>query len=236
MKGQLGWLRVFVEGVVIVVSILMAFGIEAGWEGWRELQQERGVLSAFVRELRNNAEHLERFSTLQQQQLDRVVVLLDATASDDPDISADSLDHLLAGLAGATVPVYERGALDAALRRADVISNFSVRQRLSEWERALDQLGEFEDAEASLVRELWMPIMRAQAYLPQVSNVGRAKIEGWNPREIRTRGSEDHLDLLRSRELVNVLVQRQWVHEDVLREQVSVQAFLRGLLLQLRGY
>ena len=27
MKGQIPWLRVFVEGVVIVVSILMAFGI-----------------------------------------------------------------------------------------------------------------------------------------------------------------------------------------------------------------
>ena len=236
MKGQIPWLRVFVEGVVIVVSILMAFGIEAWWDAAQEREQERDVLSAFVSELRNNAEHLERFRTLQQQQLDRVVVLLDATASDDPNISADSLDHLLAGLAGATVQVYERGALDAALRSVDVIKNYSVRQRLSEWARALDQLGEFEDAEASLVRELWMPLMRTQAYLPQVSNVGRAKIVEWNPREIRTRGSEDHLDLLRSRELVNVLVQRQWVHEDVLREQASVQAFLRGLLLQLRGY
>ncbi len=28
MKAQIPWLRVFVEGVVIVASILMAFGIE----------------------------------------------------------------------------------------------------------------------------------------------------------------------------------------------------------------
>jgi len=28
---QIPWLRVFVEGVVIVVSILLAFGIEAWW-------------------------------------------------------------------------------------------------------------------------------------------------------------------------------------------------------------
>ena len=32
MKGQIPWSRVLVEGVVIVLSILLAFGIEAGWE------------------------------------------------------------------------------------------------------------------------------------------------------------------------------------------------------------
>ena len=31
MNRQVPWLRVFVEGVVIVLSILLAFGIEAWW-------------------------------------------------------------------------------------------------------------------------------------------------------------------------------------------------------------
>ena len=33
MKPQILWLRVFVEGVVIGGSILLAFGIDVGWEG-----------------------------------------------------------------------------------------------------------------------------------------------------------------------------------------------------------
>ncbi len=36
MKAQIPWLRVFVEGVVIVGSILLAFGIDAWWEGVQE--------------------------------------------------------------------------------------------------------------------------------------------------------------------------------------------------------
>ena len=32
MSRQIPWLRVVVEGVVIVSSILLAFGIEAAWE------------------------------------------------------------------------------------------------------------------------------------------------------------------------------------------------------------
>ena len=33
MKPQIRWLRVFVEGVVIVGSSLLAFGLQAWWEG-----------------------------------------------------------------------------------------------------------------------------------------------------------------------------------------------------------
>ncbi len=52
MKTQIPWLRVFVEGVVIVASILLAFGIEAWWEGVQERQEEqealRGLASDFA--------------------------------------------------------------------------------------------------------------------------------------------------------------------------------------------
>ncbi len=33
MTRQIRWLRVLVEGVVIVGSILLAFGIQAWWDG-----------------------------------------------------------------------------------------------------------------------------------------------------------------------------------------------------------
>ena len=33
LTRQIPWLRVFVEGVVSVGSILLAFGIDAWWEG-----------------------------------------------------------------------------------------------------------------------------------------------------------------------------------------------------------
>ena len=46
MKAQIPWLRVFVEGVVIVGSILMAFGIDAWWDGVQEREEEERILAA----------------------------------------------------------------------------------------------------------------------------------------------------------------------------------------------
>jgi hypothetical protein len=44
LKSQIPWLRVFVEGVVMVGSILLAFGIQAWWDGRQdELQLRRGL-------------------------------------------------------------------------------------------------------------------------------------------------------------------------------------------------
>ena len=39
MKPQIPWLRVFVEGMVIVGSILLAFGIQAAWDGGSARQE-----------------------------------------------------------------------------------------------------------------------------------------------------------------------------------------------------
>ena len=46
MNRQVPWLRVFVEGVVIVASILLAFGIEAWWDGVQERAEEQLTLRA----------------------------------------------------------------------------------------------------------------------------------------------------------------------------------------------
>jgi hypothetical protein len=46
LKAQIPWLRVFVEGVVIVGSILLAFGIEAWWDGRIERERELRYVAA----------------------------------------------------------------------------------------------------------------------------------------------------------------------------------------------
>ncbi len=48
MKPQIPWLRVFVEGVVIGGSILLAFGIQAWWEGRGVRVQDQALLGGSV--------------------------------------------------------------------------------------------------------------------------------------------------------------------------------------------
>ena len=44
--SQISWRRVIVEGLVIVASILLAFAIDAAWDGRQERHREREVLLA----------------------------------------------------------------------------------------------------------------------------------------------------------------------------------------------
>ena len=55
MKTQIPWLRVFVEGVVIVGSILLAFGIQAWWDDRQEREEEGRILAGLLQESRTRA-------------------------------------------------------------------------------------------------------------------------------------------------------------------------------------
>ena len=52
MKAQIAWPRVFVEGVVIVASLPLAFGIVAWWAG---LEQCVTLVSVFKTSLRTGS-------------------------------------------------------------------------------------------------------------------------------------------------------------------------------------
>jgi hypothetical protein len=49
VKAPIPWLRVLIEGVVIVGSILVAFGIDAWWQDRAERQAERDALAGLLR-------------------------------------------------------------------------------------------------------------------------------------------------------------------------------------------
>ena len=54
VKPQIPWLRVFVEGVVIVGSILLAFGIDAWWDERQDRAVEQALLTGLVEDLRGD--------------------------------------------------------------------------------------------------------------------------------------------------------------------------------------
>ena len=48
---QLNWIRLGIEGVVIVASILFAFGLQAWWDHRKDAETERQMLIALESEL-----------------------------------------------------------------------------------------------------------------------------------------------------------------------------------------
>lgn len=55
---EIPWARITVEGAAIVVSILLAFAIDAWWEDRAERQQERAVLVQILRDLTVDADDM----------------------------------------------------------------------------------------------------------------------------------------------------------------------------------
>ena len=68
--------RLATEGVVIVLSILLAFAIDAWWGEWREKTAEIEQLARVSTELVSNAEIVQR-------KLETLAVAIDATSVQD---------------------------------------------------------------------------------------------------------------------------------------------------------
>jgi hypothetical protein len=94
-KGQIPWRRVFVEGVVIVGSILLAFGIDAAWDG-RDQRQRRAVLfAALVSDMALARAEVDRVATLHRTGHSAAADLLNfgrvVRSDDDQRLMIDSL-------------------------------------------------------------------------------------------------------------------------------------------------
>ncbi|MHC5066101.1 MAG: hypothetical protein ACYTG5_19240 [Planctomycetota bacterium] len=59
LTRQIPWLRIFVEGAVIVGSILLAFGLDAWWDRLQEAREERIILIDLERDFSASLQTLE---------------------------------------------------------------------------------------------------------------------------------------------------------------------------------
>ncbi len=133
MTKQVPWLRVFVEGVVIVVSILLACGLQAGWDASRERAEERQALEALARDFRAASALLDRQFLLTDSIVAATETILEWTGPSADSRYADSLAVLLPTV--TRLPGFEppSGTLDALLGSGDLrlIENDSLRAALA---------------------------------------------------------------------------------------------------------
>jgi len=145
LDTRIHWPRVLVEGVVIVGSILLAFGIDAWWDQ----SQRRGEEQRLLRNL--HAEFQEARDTLRVS-IDRHRVYHGSAAS-----LVQGTNTGLATPALSFRPIYQTfvalntthlktGALDGALSsgRLDIVSDEELRSLLASWHSTL---GEFTEQE-----------------------------------------------------------------------------------------
>ena len=169
MKAQIPWLRVFVEGVVIVGSILLAFGIDAWWQEWKERQAEGAALQQLVVEFAENRDRLDqsvapRVATASNAVYEKIMAMPRGAESLTV---ADTLLQLL-----GAAPTFDRvtPVLDGLVRsgRLEIIEDLQVRNGIAAWERWLAQLTETEMDSRSFLETQLKPALATRGDMARV--------------------------------------------------------------------
>ncbi len=148
------------EGITILVSILLAFGIDAWWDTWREDATLQGHLAAVLAEMEGNRRALLADATRISRAASAQRAILGLTGPAPRALPEDSL----AGLIGASfdgVPgILTTGALESLLASGTLasVSDVELQARLLNWrgryESIRAQAGVFQAGRASLIETL----------------------------------------------------------------------------------
>ena len=143
MTRSIPWLRVSVEGVVIVGSILLAFGIEAWWariESHRNALAELGTVFEEVHEARTQLQDVVRWRERERSAALSVQARLEGVSPDNPIALPDTLFALSFGM--KLVTDASTRATDAFITSGhiDEVEDFELRQALLSWTSSLTDL------------------------------------------------------------------------------------------------
>jgi hypothetical protein len=186
------WLRVFMEGLVIVTSILLAFAIDAWWAQRQDRILERQYLGRLSEDLRLGVRQLDN-------QLDRLGNALDAsralTAAFDDAFQSMSDSALVAQFSVAA----RTGFVEANLDHAGTYRELQATGRL-----AIISDPDFRNAITTYYRNIEL-LVQSLLVLNQGANVRYTQLTGRRPVEVQddanlltTQGRRRLLDELRS--------------------------------------
>lgn len=158
------WLRILAEGGAILLSILLAFWIDAWWDDRADGQQERALLNALLQDFqatRNEFEtisvnHKKVFGSMEQ-------ILYWAEAGSVPEDDRLEVDVRLSNV--FYTPTFDppMGAVDTILAsgRLDLLSNATLVTELTRWSSMVEDLNQREEAAANHFYQTIYPYLSA---------------------------------------------------------------------------
>lgn len=125
--------------VLIVVSILIAFALEAWWDGWQRAEDEREALLTLAEELRGSRIELDSVIAHNEGQVQVGRYFLDLAERGVPDLPRDSLFIAFNGLSGGMTFDPSIGATEAILA-AGLPRDPGLRAQIGAWPGILREI------------------------------------------------------------------------------------------------
>jgi hypothetical protein len=226
--------RLLAEGAAIVVSILLAFAIDAWWGTAGEERERRAMLVQIQTDFEAMRASADRVRRIQAEHLKSASELLSLIGPSAPTHSprADTLLALV--ISGPYAEFHgDRGTLTAAAGRGEWVEDAQLRQLLAEWPGLVAQVAVFHGERASLLQSRFGPFLQSRVPVRTMD----AMMGGIDSAE-----SEFDFDvspLLRDLEFENLVNEEVFLAERTVEALdpllVAAGAVLDGILRELAG-
>ncbi len=246
---EIQWPRILAEATAIVVSILLAFSIQAWWDERRDRDEEIAILGDLLTELQEFNQSFENHEIYVTAIRQSAQTLLEASASPDPGLSDSDVDRLLSDINWFVDPtVLDLAALQSTISGglAANISNDEIRRKIATWFVKLNGIRSAINYDFGFYRNHLMPFLRENVSHLQLANV-RANRPGFPeitypdlvPQNLST---ISHLQLLENREFQNLLFTRivtltnivEWQRSDIQTELLEILDLIEYELTEKR--
>ena len=160
-----GWLvprwRLLAESAAVVISILLAFSIDAWWDGHREHRREQALMAGLLEDFRSSRPDLESRLELARRMAEGTRGFLHLVSEGTPGETLTVPDPLVLATLGG--PTYEpvTNTLDAALAAGEIelLSDPALRSELANWRRTLSDTREDELEVRRITNEQLVPLL-----------------------------------------------------------------------------
>jgi hypothetical protein len=136
---SIDWRRIVVESLAVVLSILLAFGIDAWWDTYREASREQELLAGLLSDFRASRPGLDSRRDLAERMSVGTSLFRDLAEASAGARAVEVPDSLILAALGG--PTYEpdTNTLDAALASGELelIRSAELRAELATWRRTL---------------------------------------------------------------------------------------------------
>ena len=161
------WKKPIVEGLTIIVSILLAFSIDAWWSDHVQRQEIHSAMEALHADFVGVVDELDRASRPNMRRRDAAIYLRQASRNELESLSSDSLQTLLHyTMIMATVDA-KTATLNGLISsgRLSLISDQKLRDGIADWHQSLNDLMGTQELLIVEVTELYTPWLNSKVLL-----------------------------------------------------------------------
>lgn len=211
------WKHISAEGAAIVVSILLAFSIEAWWDDYQDRAEEQGIFLVLKSEFQQNLGLIEIELSYRNAVVVSILTIFDASVA-RKSLEPEELDELIGHVTWWWNIKYSRGAIDGLIQSGglSLIEDGDLRRVLASIPSRYDFTTGAELNDQYTTNNVVIPFLNTHSSLSQIANTMAAGRPGTGigptPPIYPVSERQDHTGLLRDQEFLGVLVQEHWNH------------------------